>query len=142
MSLTTTEWILGSVFGIIIFLNIDIPYPIAVHLDTPAGHIVFICAAICMFLIVSPLVAILAGYALFRILYAASSATGTISAHNAKLYETKKWSIVSADTYPEYTLEEEMVKKMASTKFKTTPMDSAVKPVYSDIHNAAYIDAE
>jgi hypothetical protein len=53
--------------------------------------------------------------------------------------ETSKWSPFSPRHQFPYTLEQEMVKKMAPQKFNTNYKKAPYKPVLEDNHDAAYV---
>jgi hypothetical protein len=87
----------------------------------------------------NPILGILGIFVAFQLVRGASIKTGMAGLEEYYPTEEKKWSpFTPAHQFP-YTLEQEMVKKMAPQKFNTNYVKATYKPTLDDTYDAASI---
>lgn len=132
------ELVLGVVFIIYLILGFKTPQPIANVIDTIAGKIVIIIGVIYMFLNVNPILAVLGLFVAFDLIRRSSVTTGVDALQRFAPSEQKKSSQFSAFNQFPYTLEQEVVKKMApivqSGSSLSTP---SYKPLVENFYDAS-----
>lgn len=135
------QLILVILFIIYLVLGLRMPSSIANVIDTNPGKIVVCILALALFAYSNPILGILGIMVAYELIKGSSMTTG--SAALAKYYptETKKWSPFNATHQFPYTLEQEIVKKMAPVRpsnYVSTP--STFKPILDDQHDAAPVN--
>ena len=135
------QLILVILFIIYLVLGLRMPSSIANVIDTNPGKIVVCILALALFAYSNPILGILGIMVAYELIKGSSITTG--SAALAKYYptETKKWSPFNATHQFPYTLEQEIVKKMAPVRqsnYVSTP--STFKPILDDQHDAAPVN--
>lgn len=135
----TLEVGLLVLFIIYLILGKQIPERAANVIDTPIAIIIIAALSLMLFAHSNPLLGILGIIVAFHIIQGSRKVTGSDAL--AKYYPTeeKKWSPFTPTHQFPYTLEQEMVKKMASQKFNDTYVKASYKPVLDDIHDATYL---
>lgn len=136
------ELVLGVVFIIYLILGFKTPEPVASMVDSIIGKIVIFIGVVYMFMNVNPILAVLSLFVAFDLIRRSSVATGIDALQRFAPSEKKKSSQFSAFNQFPYTLEQEMVKKMAplnkSNEFYGGPGQD-YKPILDNTRDAAYI---
>jgi hypothetical protein len=107
------ELILIILFIIYLIMGYKTPEPIASMIDSLAGKIVIVIIVIYMFMHTHPILAILALFVAFDLIRRSSMTTGIDALKRYAPSEERKSSQFSAFNQFPYTLEQEVVKKMA-----------------------------
>jgi hypothetical protein len=107
------ELILIILFIIYLIMGYETPEPIASMIDSLAGKIVIVIIVIYMFMHTHPILAILALFVAFDLIRRSSMTTGIDALKRYAPSEQRKSSQFSAFNQFPYTLEQEVVKKMA-----------------------------
>jgi hypothetical protein len=132
------ELILAILFIIYLIMGYKTPEPIANIVDTLVGKIVIIIVVIYMFMKTNPILAVLALFVGFDLIRRSSYATGIDALQKFAPTEEKKTSQFTAYNQFPYTLEQEVVKKMApivqSGSSLTKP---SYKPILENLYDAA-----
>ena len=133
-----SELVLAIVFIIYLILGLKTPEPIANLIDTLVGKVVLVLIVIYMFMHVHPVVAVLSLFVAFDLLRRASLATGLDALQKYAPSEEKKMSqFTSYNQFP-YTLEQEMVAKMAPAKSSGFSLSQATyKPLMDNLYDAS-----
>ena len=141
-TIKTNQVILGILFSIYLIMGYRVPQNVASVIDTIYGKAVVILCALLLFSKSHPILGILGFFVAYQILTQSSVATGSNGLSRYAPTEEKKYtSLTEYNQFP-YTLEQEVVKKMApSSNFKTTSDTKSYtfNPVLEDSYNAASI---
>jgi hypothetical protein len=132
-----SQVILTILFIFYLITDKKLPVPIANLVDTPFGKIMVIVISLSLFAFANPLLAILGIVVAYFVIQNASMQTGTYGLEEYAQTESKKWSSYEPRYQHNYTLEEEIVKERASTRFNTSFIKTPWKPVLDDIHDAS-----
>jgi hypothetical protein len=135
------QLLLVILFILYLILGLKMPHNVANAIDTNAGKIIVCVLALALFGYSNPILGILGIMVAYELIKSSSITTG--SAALAKYYptETKKWSPFNARHQFPYTLEQEIVKKMAPvrpTNYVSSP--SSFKPILDEQHDAAPVN--
>ena len=137
------ELVLVILFIIYLIMGYKTPEPIASMIDSIVGKIVIFVIVIYMFMHTHPVLAVLALFVAFDLIRRSSVTTGIDALQRYAPSEEKKMSQFSAFNQFPYTLEQEIVKKMApihrmggTTLFESKP---SYKPLLEDLHDASPI---
>ena len=135
------QLLLSILFILYLVLRLRMPSNIANVIDTSFGKIIICILALGLFAYSNPILGILGIIVAYELIKTSSMVTGTSAL--AKYYptETKKWSPFSATHQFPYTLEQEMVKKMAPIRppnYVNTP--STFKPILDNLYDAAPVN--
>jgi hypothetical protein len=126
-------------FLIYLVMDYEIPETIAELIDSPFGKVLVVVFALLLFGFSNPILGILGLVVAYKLIQTATAKTGLGALEQYYPTEEKKWSpFTPAHQFP-YTLEQEMVKKMASTEFNTDYVKSPFRPVLDNIYNASYL---
>ena len=132
------ELILAILFIIYLIMGYKTPEPIANLVDTLVGKIIIIVVVIFMFIKANPILAVLALFVGFDLIRRSSYVTGIDALKKYMPTEEKKASQFTAYNQFPYTLEQEVVKKMApivqSGSSLTKP---SYKPILENLYDAA-----
>ena len=122
-------------------MGYDMPEPMATMVDTMAGKIIVVIIALSLFAYANPVIAILGLYVAYIIITRSSMATGSVALEKYMPSEEKKMSEFSAYNQFPYTLEQEVVKKMAPIN-KSSFLDepATFKPMLENLYDASPID--
>jgi len=138
----TGQLILGILFIIYLALGLKTPASIASLIDTLVGKIVIILIVIYFFIKMNPLLAVLALFAGFQLIYNSSVVTGTDALKKYVPSEKKKESQFTAFNQFPYTLEQEVVARMAPVMKPGTSISKAsYKPVLENLYDASPINS-
>lgn len=136
------EVILSILFVIYIVMNYKTPQWVSEMVDTLLGKIVVLLVFGSLFFYTNPIVAILGLVVAILLIKRSSVLTGTFAlAHYMPSEEKKESQFTAYNQFP-YTLEQEIVKKMApihsmgGTLFESKP---SYKPLLEDLHDASPI---
>jgi hypothetical protein len=132
------ELILIIVFIIYLIMGYKTPEPIANIIDTLAGKIVIFIVVIYLFMNSHPILAILSLFVAFDLIRRSSLATGIDALNRYAPSEEKKQSQFTAFNQFPYTLEQEVVKKMAPIiQSGSSISQPSYKPLLDNIHDAS-----
>ena len=136
------ELILIILFIIYLIMGYKTPEPIASMIDSLAGKIVIMIIVIYMFMNTHPILAILALFVAFDLIRRSSLTTGIDALKRYAPSEKRKSSQFSAFNQFPYTLEQEVVKKMAPIVHGGTTLTKAsYKPFLENLHDASPLNA-
>ena len=131
------EFILVILFIIYLIMGYKTPDLIANMVDTLVGKIVIFIVVVYLFMHSNPILAVLALFVAFDLIRRSSVATGIDALQKYAPSEEKKMSQFTAFNQFPYTLEQEVVKKMApivqSGSSLTPP---SYKPMLEDTHDS------
>jgi hypothetical protein len=136
------ELVLAIVFIIYLILGLKTPEPIANLIDTLVGKVVIIIMVVYMFMHVHPVLAVLSLFVAFDLLRRSSLATGLDALQKYAPSEEKKMSQFTAYNQFPYTLEQEMVAKMAPAKSSGFSLSQpSYKPLMENLYDASPVNA-
>ncbi len=132
------ELTLVILFIIYLIMGYKTPEPIASVIDTLVGKIVIILIVIYMFMHNNPILAVLALFVAFDLMRRSSMTTGIDALQKYAPTEEKKSSQFSAFNQFPYTLEQEVVKKMAPiVQTGSTMTKPSYKPLLDNLYDAS-----
>jgi hypothetical protein len=114
-------------FLVYLILGLKIPDQFASVIDSTLGKVFISSAVLLLFAYTNPILSVLGVIVAYQLVSSASENTGTSALDQFYPSEDKKWSPFPPTKQFPYTLEQEVVKKMASQKFN----DNFVKPPYA-----------
>lgn len=134
----TGELILIIVMIIYLVLGFKTPEVIANLVDNLVGKVVIVLVVIYLFIHANPILAVLAALAAFDLMRRSSKVTGIDDLQAYAPTEQKKMSQFTAFNQFPYTLEQEMVAKMAPIVHSGSPiMAASYKPLLDNLHDAS-----
>ena len=116
------------------------PDSVATLIDSGAGKIVVALVALLLFAYSNPILGVLGIFVAFHLIKSASIKTGMAALEEFFPTEQKKWSPFTKENQFPYTLEQEVVKKMAPQKFNTNYVKASYKPMLEDTYDAAHVN--
>jgi hypothetical protein len=132
------ELVLAVLFIIYLILGLKTPEPIANLVDSLVGKIVIFIIVIYLFNYANPILAVLSLFVAFDLIRRSSAATGIDALQKYAPSEAKKSSQFTAFNQFPYTLEQEVVAKMAPiAKSGSSISQSSYKPLLDNIHDAS-----
>lgn len=135
------ELILIILFIIYLIMGYKTPEPIASMIDSLAGKIVIVIIVIYMFMHTHPILAILALFVAFDLIRRSSMTTGIDALKRYAPSEVRKSSQFSAFNQFPYTLEQEVVKKMAPIIQSGSSLSKpSYKPLLENLYDASPIN--
>jgi len=135
------ELILIILLIIYLILGFKTPEPIASLVDSLVGKIVLFIIVIYLFMNSNPILAVLALFVAFDLTRRSSLSTGLGALQRYAPTEVKKMSQFTAYNQFPYTLEQEVVKKMAPiAKSGTSLTPPSYKPLLENLHDASPIN--
>ena len=136
------EFLLLILFVIYLIMGYKTPEPVANILDTLPGKIIIIIIVIAMFLYTNPLLAVLSLFVAFDLIRRSSQTTGLDALRKYEPSEEKKMSQFTAYNQFPYTLEQEMVKKMAPILHGGTTLSKpSYKPFIENLYDASPLNS-
>ena len=127
---------------IYLILGLKTPEPIANIIDSLAGKIVMFVIVIYLFMHANPILAILSLFIAFDLIRRSSLTTGIDALKRYAPTEQKKSSQFTAFNQFPYTLEQEVVSKMAPIiKSGYSITQSSYKPILDNLYNAASLNS-
>ena len=134
------ELILAILFIIYLIMGYRTPEPVAGAIDSVVGKIVVLLIVIYMFMHTHPILAILALFVAFDLMRRSSVSTGSDALKRYAPSEEKRSSQFSAFNQYPYTLEQEVVKKMAPIVQSGSTLNKAsYKPLLENNYDASPI---
>lgn len=131
---------LAILFIIYLIMGYKTPEPIANLVDTLVGKIVIFITVITLFMHANPIIAVLALFVAFDLIRRSSATTGIDALKKYLPTEEKKTSQFTAFNQYPYTLEQEVVKKMAPiVQNGSTLSKASYKPLLENLHDASAI---
>jgi hypothetical protein len=135
------QLVLVILFIIYLIMGYKTPEPIANVIDSLAGKIVVIIIVIYMFMNTHPVLAVLALFVAFDLIRRSSLTTGIDALQKYAPSEVKKTSQFSAFNQFPYTLEQEVVKKMAPIVQSGSSLSKpSYKPLLDNLYDASPIN--
>jgi len=132
------ELLLIILFIIYLVMGYKTPEPIANLVDSLVGKVVIFIVVIYLFLNSNPILAVLALFVAFDLIRRSSVVTGIDALQKYAPSEEKKSSQFSAFNQFPYTLEQEVVKKMAPIiRSGSTLTKPSYKPLLENLYDAA-----
>jgi hypothetical protein len=132
------ELVLVVLFIIYLIIGLKTPEPVAGIIDTLVGKIVIFIIIIYLFMHANPILAVLALFVGFDLIRRSSMATGIDALQKFAPSEEKKSSQFTAFNQFPYTLEQEVVAKMAPVmKSGSSLTQSPYKPLLDNLYDAA-----
>ena len=137
-----SEIVLIVLFIIYLTLGLKTPQPIANIVDTLVGKIVIFIIVVFLFMHANPILAILSLFVAYDLIRRSSMTTGIDSLKKYAPSENKKMSQFTAYNQFPYTLEQEVVAKMAPIiKSGMSINQSSYKPMLDNLHDASPINS-
>lgn len=134
------QLLLTILFIIYLIMGYSTPEPVANVVDTMIGKIGIFAVVVYLFLYANPILAVLGLFVAYDLIRRSSMTTG-IDALAAYLpTEKKKFSQFTAFNQFPYTLEQEMVKKMAPVQSGIPLGKPSFVPVLGNLHGATKIN--
>ena len=135
------ELTLAILFIIYLIMGYRTPEPVASVVDTIVGKIVIILIVIYMFMHNNPILAVLTLFVAFDLMRRSSVTTGIDALQRYAPTEEKKASQFSAFNQYQYTLEQEVVKKMTPMVQSGSSLTKATyKPLLENLYDASPIN--
>jgi hypothetical protein len=135
------QLILVILFIIYLIMGYKTPEPIANMIDSLAGKIVIFIIVVYMFMHTHPILAVLALFVAFDLIRRSSVTTGIDALKRYAPSEEKKTSQFSAFNQFPYTLEQEVVKKMAPIVQSGSSLSKpSYKPLLENLYDASPIN--
>ena len=133
--------VLAVLFVIYLIMGYKTPAPVANMIDTMWGKIIVITIALLLFAYANPVLGVLGIFVAFDLIKRSTISTGNYALSKYLPTEKKKMTELTAYNQFPYTLEKEVVKKMAPIAH-TTSNSTQVKfsPILDDTHDAAPIN--
>jgi hypothetical protein len=134
------ELVLVILFIIYLIMGYKTPEPIANMVDSLVGKIVIFIIVIYLFTYTNPILAVLSLFVAFDLIRRSSVTTGFDALQKYTPSEEKKMSQFTAYNQFPYTLEQEVVAKMAPImKSGSSLTQASYKPLLENLHDAAKI---
>lgn len=133
------QLLLVILFIIYLLMGFKTPEGIASMIDSTMGKIVVALFALLLFAYSNPILGVLGIFVAYQVIRGASIKTGMAALEEYYPTEEKKWSRFSPTHQFPYTLEQEVVKKMAPQKFNTDYVKASFTPTLEDTYDAEYI---
>ena len=134
------EFILVILMIIYLIIGLKTPDLIANLIDNIVGKVIIILIVIYLFVYANPILAVLAALTAFYLIHN-SSATGILALQKYAPSEQKKMSQFSAFNQFPYTLEQEIVSKMAPIVRSGSSLTKAsYKPLLENLYDAASLN--
>jgi len=132
------QLVLVILFIIYLIMGYKTPQPVAGAIDSIVGKVILLIAVIYLFMYSNPILAVLSVFVAFDLIRRSSIATGSGALFRYSLGEEQKFSQFTAFNQFPYTLEQEVVKKMAPIVQGGTSLTKAsYKPVLDNLYDAA-----
>jgi hypothetical protein len=134
------QLILVILLIIYLIMGYSTPEPIAAMIDTMGGKLIIFGIVGYLFMYTNPILAILGLFVAFDLIFRSSKAIGNGAYMKFAPSEDKKSNQFSAFNQFPYTLEQEMVKKMAPiNQTGSTLTQASYKPVLDNTHEASQL---
>ena len=136
------ELLLGILFIVYLIMGYKTPTVLANVVDTTYGKVIVVLVALLLFANCNPILGVLGFFVAYNLISKSEIATGTFGLNNYMPTEQKKYSALTMYNQFPYTLEQEVVKKMAPlNKADTSGSNTySFNPVLDDLHDAAPVN--
>jgi len=136
------ELLLGILFIIYLIMGYKTPTFLANVVDNIYGKVVVILAALLLFANTNPILGVLGFFVAYMLITNSEKVTGTFGLNNYLPTEKKKYTALTKYNQFPYTLEQEVVKKMAPLNKADTSGSNTYtfNPVLDDLHDAAPVN--
>ena len=135
-----SELVLGVLFIVYLVLGLRTPDPIAIFIDTIFGKTTLLFFVGLLFWKNHLILAILGFIVALNLIYRSSAVSGLDALQRYAPSEVKKVSQFTAFNQFPYTLEQEMVQKMApKVNSGTSTIRASFKPAIDDLHGAKHL---
>ncbi len=134
-----SQLVLVILFIIYLILGLKMPDSVANLIDSNVGKIVVCLIALLLFGYSNPILGVLGIMVAYQLIKSSSEKTGMAALEQYYPTEEKKWSPFTPTHQFPYTLEQEVVKQMASQKFNANFVKAPYRPVLDDTHDASMI---
>jgi hypothetical protein len=133
------ELLLAILFIIYLIMGYKTPSVIANMIDTTYGKAIVVLVSLLLFANTNPVLGVLGFFVAYNLITKSEITTGTYGLNNYMPTEEKKYSAMTMYNQFPYTLEQEIVKKMAPlNKADTSGLNTySFNPVLDDLHDAA-----
>ena len=132
---------LAILFIVYLIMGYKTPEPVANVVDTLVGKIVILITVVALFMHANPILAVLSLFVAFDLIRRSSAATGIDALKKYLPTEEKKSSQFTAFNQFPYTLEQEVVKKMAPIVQSGSSLSKpSYKPLLENLHDASTIN--
>jgi hypothetical protein len=131
------ELVLSVLFIIYLVMGYQMPSNVASVVDSSIGKAIVGLAALLLFAYSNPILGVLGLLVAYQLINGASVKTGMAALEQYYPSEEKKWSPFTPTHQFPYTLEQEVVKQMASQKFNTNYVKAPYRPTLEDTYDAA-----
>jgi hypothetical protein len=137
----TGEFILIVLMIIYLILGLKTPETIAIMVDNVIGKVVIVLVVIYLFMHANPILAVLAALVAFDLMRRSNDSTGLGALSAYAPSEKKKMSQFSAFNQFPYTLEQEVVAKMAPiVRSGSSLSPPSYKPLLDNLHDASHLN--
>jgi len=136
-----TQHLLSVLFVIYLIMGYTTPEPLASAIDSLFGKVVVIVIALALFSISNPVLGVLGLLVAFDLIRRSARATGTYALSKFMPTEEKKTTQLTAYNQFPYTLEQEVVKKMAPLNYTSSNSTQVnFMPILENNYDAAPLD--
>jgi len=136
-----SQLLLLILFIIYLIMGYKTPEPIANIVDTLIGKIIIFIIVIMLFMHANPILAVISLFVAFDLIRRSSESTGIDALKRYLPTEEKKSSQFTAFNQYPYTLEQEVVKKMAPIVQSGSSLSKAsYMPILENLHDASVIN--
>jgi hypothetical protein len=138
----TGELILAVLLIIYLIMGKKPPAPVAQFTNSMIGKILLLLIVIYMFIHSNPILAVLILFVVFDLIRRSGNLFNNTYSKKFIPSETKKTSQLTAFNQYQYTLEQEVVKKMAPLVNNSYPVNKPTyKPIVNNLYDASPIDS-
>jgi hypothetical protein len=130
------EVILTILFVVFLFMGYEIPQPLSLFIDSVIGKMAIIILAFILFFNSSPILGILGFFVAYELIKRSMISTGSMGKYLYNPSEYNKESTLTALNQFPYTLEEEVVQKMARPKNSYFISSQSYQPVMDKIYDS------
>jgi len=136
------ELLLAILFIIYLIMGYKTPPALASIIDTTYGKVIVVIIMLMLFVYANPILGVLGFFVAYNLMTNSETVTETYALNNYMPTEEKKYTALSMYNQFPYTLEQEIVKKMAPiNQADTSNMNTySFTPVLDDLYDAAPID--
>lgn len=136
----SSELILSGLFIIYLIMGFKMPSPVANVVDTLVGKVAVVLSSLALFVYGNPVLGVLGLMVAYKLISSATLTTGTGPMEKFEPTEARKWQNFTPIHQFPYTLEQEVVSKMAPVVRKDLLATKApYRPTLEDLHDAQSI---
>jgi len=135
-----SQTLLSGLFIVYLVLGFHMPDQLASIIDTTVGKIIIAISALSLFAYTNPLLGVLGVLVAYKLIITATQSTGLGMLDIYAPTEGKKWAGFPQIHKHPYTLEQEMVKKMAPVVQPDSAGKASYKPSLENLHHAVSVN--